>query len=243
MYEIIPAVLPKNYEDLKNKISLVRGIVPVVQIDICDGVFVKTVTWPFLSRAQSRDGEESFMENDLDQHFRKILNEEEGVPFWEDVDFEIDLMVADAVLNFDIYMKLGPRRVIFHTEAVGDLGEFRNFLEGIDTYVRDVVEIGVALSPSTPTENIFPLISCVDFVQVMGIEHEGVQGEEFDPKCLNHIKTLKEKFPDLIISVDGGVSLETAPEIISTGASRLIVGSAIFNTDDIIDTVERFKDL
>ena len=45
--DIIPAILPKNYEDLKNKIALVRGIVPVAQIDICDGIFVKNISWTF----------------------------------------------------------------------------------------------------------------------------------------------------------------------------------------------------
>lgn len=47
MTEIIPAILPKNYEDLKNKIALVRGIVPLAQIDICDGKFVPNFSWPF----------------------------------------------------------------------------------------------------------------------------------------------------------------------------------------------------
>ncbi|HEV7702571.1 MAG TPA: hypothetical protein VGO63_03990, partial [Candidatus Paceibacterota bacterium] len=70
MAEIIPAILPKNYADLKNKISLVRGFVPLVQVDICDGVFVKSTTWPFFARGD----DESFLENDLDEHFRRILN-------------------------------------------------------------------------------------------------------------------------------------------------------------------------
>ena len=96
MADIIPAILPKNYEDLKNKIALVRGVVPIVQVDICDGIFVKTATWPFSSRAKSRN-EVEFLNNDLDEHFRRILNEEEGLPFWEDIDFELDLMVANAV--------------------------------------------------------------------------------------------------------------------------------------------------
>lgn len=239
MIEIVPAILPKNYEDLKNKIALVRRVVPLVQIDICDGVFVPSITWPFLSRGDN----ENFLENNFDEHFRKILNEEEGLPFWEDVDFELDLMVGRAVENFDIYTKLGPKRIIFHLEAVGDLEEFKNFLEGIDTYIKDVMEIGVAISPDEPTEQIFPLVNCVDFVQVMGIDYEGVQGEKFDSKCLDHIKTLKEKFPDLIISVDGGVDLNTAPALLSAGAFRLVIGSAIFNTDDIIGTVERFRNL
>ena len=240
MTEVIPAILSKNYEDLKNKIALVRGVVPVVQIDICDGRFVKNLTWPFL--APGGEGER-FEDFSLDQHFRNILNEEEGLPFWEDIDFELDLMVADAVENFDIYSKLGPRRMVFHLEAVGDLEEFRHFLEGMDNYLRDIIQIGVAIGLHTPIENVFPFASLVDFVQVMGIDYEGFQGEEFDEKCITDVKTLHGKFPDLVITVDGAVSFETAPEIVAAGASRLVIGSAIFNTDDIIGTIDEFKNL
>jgi ribulose-phosphate 3-epimerase len=242
MAEIIPAILPKNYEDLKNKISLVRGIAPVVQVDICDGIFVKNITWPFLGKGD----DESFLSNNFDEHFRRILNEEEGLPFWEDIDFELDLMVSSAVENFHTYTKLGPRRIIFHIEAKDiqrDLEEFKNFLEGIDTYVRDVVEIGVAIGPNTLVEQIFPIINNVDFVQCMGIDHEGVQGEKFDKKCLEQIKKLKQNFSDLIIAVDGGVNFDTTPSLLLAGASRLVIGSAIFNTDDIINTIEEFKKL
>lgn len=239
MAEIIPAVLPKHYEDLKNKIALVRGVVPVVQIDICDGIFVPNITWPFMAKAESND--EEFLDNDFDVHFRRILNEAEGLPFWEDIDFELDLMVAGAVENFDIYTKLGARRIVFHLEAVGDLEEFKNFLEGIDNYVRDVVEIGVAINTTTEIEKIFPLVSSLDFVQVMGIEQIGFQGQDFDEKCLAHIKTLHEQYPDLVISVDGAVDLETASALVGAGASRLVSGSAIFNTDDIIGVVDEFR--
>jgi ribulose-phosphate 3-epimerase len=45
----------------------------------------------------------------------------------------------------------------------------------------------------------------------------------------------------MIISVDGGVSLENAQDLISAGASRLVVGSAIFNSDNFIETLEKFK--
>src|SRR3989338_8655527 len=169
MANIIPAILPKNYEDLKNKIALVRGVVPIVQVDICDGIFVKTATWPFSSRAKSRN-EVEFLNNDLDEHFRRILNEEEGLPFWEDIDFELDLMVANAVENFDVYIKLGPKRIIFHIEAQeiqSDLKEFQHFLEGIDTYIRDAIQIGVAINSKTQVEQIFSLVNFVDFVQCM----------------------------------------------------------------------------
>jgi ribulose-phosphate 3-epimerase len=240
MATIIPAVLPKNYEDLKNHIALVRGVSSMVQIDICDGIFVKNITWPFLVRAEET---ESFLENSLDEHFKRILNEEEGMPFWEDIDFELDLMVVDAVENFDIYTKLGPKRIIFHIEAVGDLDNFKNFLEGIDNYIRDSIEIGLAINTTSNIESIFSLISFVDFVQVMGIEHVGFQGEDFDDKCIDHIKTLREKFPELEISVDGAVGMNTAPLLTQAGATRLVVGSAIFNSNDIIGTIEELKQM
>ena len=59
-----------------------------------------------------------------DQHFAAILGEQEGMPFWEDIDFELDLMVADAVSNFNIYTKLGPKRIIFHLGAQKNIEEF-----------------------------------------------------------------------------------------------------------------------
>ena len=162
---------------------------------------------------------------------------------WEDIDFELDLLVSDAVENFDIYTKLGAKKIVFHIEAVGNLEEFKNFMEGIDTYMREMIEIGVAVNIDTPMEQVFPLISNVDFVQCMGINKVGFQEQEFDERVIENIKILKGKFPDLIISVDGGIDFNTAPALSSAGASRLVIGSAIFNTDDIIGTIEEFRNL
>ena len=231
MIEIIPAILSKNYEDLKNKIALVRGIVPIVQIDICDGVFVQNKTWPF-----STGGAE-------DINFHRIMNEEEGMPFWEDIDFELDLMVSDVIKNFDIYTKLGPRRIIFHIEAVGDLKNFKDFLEGIDVYIRDEIQFGLAINTTTSVEKIFPLVNYVDFVQCMGIEDIGFQGQDFDERVLNQVKALRKEFPDLIISVDGGVNFKTAPELVEAGAFRLVAGSLILKSTDIRETISELENL
>ncbi|MCM2339380.1 MAG: hypothetical protein NDI62_02920 [Burkholderiales bacterium] len=231
MIEIIPAILPKNYEDLKNKVALVRGVVPIVQVDICDGIFVPSRTWPFENN--------SF----LDEHFQKILNEEEGMPFWEDLDFELDLMVSDAISNFDVYTKLGPKKIIFHVEASSDLNNLKDFIEGIDVYVRDSMEIGIAFNPATPLENIFILTSCVDFVQFMGNDKIGYQGVSLDEKVYEKIKILRERYLDLPIAVDIGVNMDTAERLIDAGATKLVIGSAILNADDIIGTIEEFKNL
>ena len=229
--EIIPAVMPKNYEDLKNKVALVRGVVPAVQIDLMDGKFVRNISWPF-----------DDMENPQSK-YQKIMREEEGLPFWEDVDYELDLMVLDAVQNFDLYLKLGAKRLIFHIEAVEDETEFKEFIEGIDLYIRDNTQIGVAINTITPVEKIFPLVPHIDFVQCMGIETIGRQGEPFDNRVLDHIKALRKEFPELIISVDGGVNLDSASLLKDAGANRLIVGSAIFQSFDIREAIDRLQNI
>ncbi|MFN4181501.1 MAG: hypothetical protein ACK4FA_02305, partial [Candidatus Paceibacteria bacterium] len=175
--------------------------------------------------------------------FKAILHDQEGLPFWEDIDFELDLMTLDAKENFDAYLKLGPRRVIFHLEAFSDFEEFKGFIEGLDPYVREATEIGVALNTATPVENIYPIINSIDFVQCMGIAKIGFQGEEFDTRVLEQVRLLKSQYPDVIVSVDGAVSLSSAPLLIEVGVDRLVVGSAIFNSDDIIKRVNEFQSL
>ena len=77
----------------------------------------------------------------------------------------------------------------------------------------------------------------------MGIDHIGFQHQAFDEKVLSKIKEVKVKYPDLAISIDGGVSLKTAPKLIEAGADRLVIGSAIFNSDNPIDAIQQFKSL
>ena len=41
--ELIPAILPENYNDLRGHIEALEGSVSLVQIDICDGKFVPSI--------------------------------------------------------------------------------------------------------------------------------------------------------------------------------------------------------
>jgi ribulose-phosphate 3-epimerase len=232
MTEIIASVLPfKTYEELKNKIGSLRGVVSTIQIDFCDGVFVPSKTWPFLSGGFE------------DYNFQKIISEEEGLPSWGDFDFELDLMVHGAVENFDTYMKLGVKRMIFHMEAMEDLESFREFLEGIDLYVRDNIEIGIAFKPSMPLEKVFTLVPFVDFVQLMGNDKIGMSGVALDEKAYEKIRTLRGKYPELPIEIDIGVNEETAPMLVEAGATKLVTGSVLFKSYDKIELVERLSEL
>ena len=139
MTEVIPAIIAKDFDDLKNKISFFREYTKIVQIDICDGLFVESKSWPM----QTKDTESLY----------SILNEEEGMPFWTEVDFEFDLMVANAHKKFDSFLKLGAKRIVFHLEAE-DENDFYDFLESLDPFTRDNLEIGLSIKTTTDIKNI-----------------------------------------------------------------------------------------
>jgi ribulose-phosphate 3-epimerase len=229
MVEIIPAILEESFEKVRESIARVVNVASMVQIDVCDGKFVPHTSWPI-----GQDNHDSVS---------RILNEEEGLPYWDAIDFEFDLMVVNAHEQFDFFVRLGAKRVIFHLEAETDRNKFKEFLEAIDMYTRETVQIGVAINTATPIIELESIISNVDFVQCMGIEHIGKQGEPFDESALTQISSLREKYPELIISVDGSVNEHTAPLLVKAGANRLVVGSALMHSYDVRETMREFEEL
>ena len=233
MIEVIPAILTDDFNELRENISRVVNLVPVVQIDMCDGIFVPTVTWPF----------NELKSGNKENNINGILEEEEGMPFWDSLDFEFDLMVSNAHEQFEFFVRLGAKRIVFHIEAEKDFDKFKEFLEGIDMYTRENIQIGVAINTTTSIEILKPIISNVDFVQCMGIEKIGYQGEEFDERSLEQISQLRKNYPELIISVDGSVNENTAPLLVKAGANRLVIGSAIMQSYDIRESIKEFENL
>jgi len=213
---------------LRTKLAKVVGVTHLVQIDICDGKFVSSVTWPMQAYDQ--------------KSISSILEEEDGLPYWDSLDFEFDLMVKDAHKQFEFFTRLGAKRVVFHIEAEEEK-DLKEFLEALDMYTRENIQIGLALNTNTDIEKLSPFINLVDFVQCMGIEKIGYQGEPFDERVLAQIKDLRIKYPELIISVDGSVNEETAKALVEAGANRLIVGSALMNSYDVRETIKEFENL
>ena len=236
MVEIIPAIMPVSFDDLCEKLSRVKGLASVVQIDVMDGKFVPEKNWPLNEAGQG--------------HFAKIIREEEGLPNWGDFDFEIDLMVSNPAKAIDSWIVAGAKRLIIHIESVRDFSALvsdirAKFPKGSGLTNGDslVPEFGVALNTTTPTDSIYPFLSEMDFVQFMGIEKIGFQGQPFDERVIDKIRELRTQSPDYTISVDGGVNLDTAPRLISVGANRLAVGSALFESENIKDTIKELQRL
>lgn len=224
--EIIPAILPRDFAELEEKVGLIKDFVKTVQIDVCDGQFTPQPSWPYRKH---------------DDSFEKIIHEEDGFPGWEKLNFEIDLMANKPEEKIEEWVQAGATRIILHIESRGDVGAAIEAL-------KDRVEVGLALNIDTPISEISnPKLGIVEgsaqFIQLMGIDHIGFQGQEFDAKVIDRIKEVKKMFPEYLVSIDGGVSLHTAPGLIEAGADRLVVGSAIFESDNYVDAVTSFKRL
>lgn len=192
--------MPKSIEDLKQRAEKVSSFVSIIQLDLMDGNYVEEKTWPFIDQ------------------------QKENLP--EGLSFELDLMVLNAENDFEKYLALNPKRIIFHARSI----ENKELL--LEKIKKTDIEIGIALLPNENEEQYKDLIENVDFIQVMGIENIGYQGEAFSEKTFSLIKTLKEKYPNVIISVDGGVNLNNAKELKALGVDRLVSGSTIFKSDN-----------
>jgi ribulose-phosphate 3-epimerase len=218
--EIIPAILPKNFKELEEKTEAINGIASLVQVDICDGKYVPTITWPYWKQ---------------DPDFEAILKEERGMPFWETVNYEFDLMIENPTEDdARKWLSAGAERMVLHLGSSKDLNPVIDVLNGL-------VEVGIAVSSADNIEDLAKYINKIQFVQIMGIRKPGFQGSRFENATFDIIKKVKELYPDITIQIDGGVSMDNAEELKNAGVARLVAGSAIFNSDDIVDSLEQFR--
>ncbi|MEI6316754.1 MAG: hypothetical protein WCO65_03485 [bacterium] len=235
MAEIIPAILETTYTGFVNKLEQLVGLVDTVQLDICDGVFVPTVSWPYTAPMKADEP------NHYDEFMKDIIvgNGDVDMPMWEDFDFELDLMIADPKRLLPDLLTIGPSRIIFHYEAFTDL---HTEIYDIAKTIPPLVEVGIAINVDTNPEVLFPLIDqkIFKFVQCMGIDEIGKQGQSFDAKVFENINILRDRYPDLPIAVDGAVNLSDAKLLVESGATRLVAGSAIFSAENIADRVAEF---
>lgn len=226
--KIIPAILPLRYYDIPEGIEKLGGAVNTVQIDFVDGNFSSNRTWWFNNKNADR--------------LADLLNQDEGLPEWQTMNYEFDLMVKDPIEIMDTFIALGPSKIIFHVEGL-DTEKVLKYFETMPEIVRSTISFGMAIGVATDPELVRPYIEYIDTIQCMGIEKVGYQGQAFDARVIDQIKKVKALFPDKTIAVDGGVSRNTAADLCEAGATVLVVGSAVFQSLDIHGTIKELKSI
>jgi len=171
--------------------------------------------------------------NDLPKAFKFIQIDIIDEDIYSDpvIDFEVHFMTETPEKVVDKWVGALAKRIIVH-----------NLSEKILS-LRPEIEIGLGVEMDVDLEEIYPFITEIDFIQLMSIEEIGKQGNEFSVKIFDRIKELRENFPEVIISIDGGVNLDNADELIHLGVDRLVIGSSILGTDDPEESYKDFLKL
>lgn len=231
MILVVPAVLPSSRADLNEKLSLLAEIPSVnrIQIDVVDNKFAMPSSWPYTNL----------------QEFRDMLERGEMLPYLDRIAYEIDLMCFDAESAASAWLALGASRLTFHAESASDLPRLlslarKRYGTGCG-FVSCLISFGLAVNISSDLSLIEQCLDEIEYVQFMGIARIGKQGQVFDRRVIDKVRTFRKKFPEVPVQVDGGITLESAKELIALGVSNLVVGSAILRAKDPSATFATFE--
>ncbi len=153
--------------------------------------------------------------------------------------YDVHLMVSRPQDFIETFAKAGADMITFHIEAECDVSLV------IEMIHSQGLKAGLSLRPATSVELLAPYIPQLELVLVMSVE-PGYGGQKFIPQAVERIARIKEiaqnSNPGLLISVDGGITDETAPECIGAGAEILVAGSYLFsNLDTAAEKIELLK--
>ncbi|MBI3632323.1 MAG: hypothetical protein HY225_02650 [Candidatus Vogelbacteria bacterium] len=220
--EIIPAIIGKDFDEVEEKFDQVENLVRWVQFDIMDGLFTENESWPYFDFKEEPENLEylDFVRTDT-------------------VKAELHLMVKHPEKHLSKWIEAGVDRVLVHYEATSE--EVLNDI--IEELEQAEVQVGIALKLETSIDVLDNFIDKLDVVQLMGIAEIGSYGIQFNEKVYDKIKGLRARYPGATIEVDGGVSLENAKKLIEVGVDNLVIGSAIFKSENIPETILKFRSI
>jgi len=151
---------------------------------------------------------------------------------------DVHLMILEPEKYVEDFKKAGADILTVHLEACTHL--HRN----IEQIKSLGMQAGVALNPHTPVEALKEVLNDIDVVLIMSV-NPGFGGQKFIPNTLNKIAALRrmidEKGLATKIEIDGGVTLQNAPDIIKAGAHVLVAGNTVFKSKDPKDTIAQLK--
>jgi len=153
---------------------------------------------------------------------------------------DVHLMIEEPGKFADQFKNAGADILSVHIEACPHLHRNIQQIKSLG------MKAGVAVNPHTPVEELKDVLADIDLVCLMSV-NPGFGGQKFIPQTLEKIKTLRrmidEKGLKVHIEIDGGVTLENAPTILSAGADVLVAGNTVFKSANPIDTIAKLKRL
>ena len=210
---IAPSLLSADFAELGAAVEAAeRGGANALHLDVMDGHFVPNISFgPGLVAA---------------------VRSRTKLPL------DIHLMIDNPLRHVAAFQKAGGDTLVFHVESHDEP----------EAVVREVhrlgVAVGAAIRPDTPFSAVEPLVDRLDQVLVMSV-HPGFSGQKFIPEALPKVRTARERLDasgsGADISIDGGVTLETAGDAAAAGATFFVCGNSVFHGGDVGENLRSLR--
>jgi ribulose-phosphate 3-epimerase len=215
MKMIAPSILSADGSRLGDEITAVEAAgADWIHIDVMDGRFVPNIT----------------IGPGLIASIRKTTR----------LPFDVHLMIENPERYIDAFAKAGADWITVHVEAAVHLHRTIGLIH------EKGLKVGVSLNPATPLVQIEPILPDIDLLLIMTV-NPGFGGQNFIEGSLPRIRRAKEMIreiaPEVLLEVDGGVTLKNLRAIADAGAGILVAGSAIFGSGDYAGTIAAMKAL
>lgn len=214
MGELAPSIIAADFRSLGAQLQAVEPYSGRWHVDVMDGHYVPNLTiGPLVLDA---------------------LRAASGLPQ------DVHLMITNPEETWEWYARSGASRIAFHPQATREPGSLLHRL-------RDAgLGAGLAVNPDVPAEAVAGYLDAVDHIVVMSV-YPGFSGQRFIPEVLEKLRELRrrvdERDRDVQLIIDGGVSLETAPDCVEAGADILVSASAVFGAADPAEVAHRLHGL
>jgi ribulose-phosphate 3-epimerase len=221
--KIAPSILSADFAKLGEEIKKIDSLgADYIHIDVMDGNFVPNITIG-----------------------PDVISAIRG---YSKLPFDVHLMINSPGDHIESFVSAGADIITIHAEADTHLERLVKKIKSYSSVndTKKTIRVGVSIVPSTHPSILEYIIHELDIVLIMSV-NPGFGGQEFIRSQLSKIsavkKIIQERNLRTQISVDGGVNLFNAAEVVKAGADILVAGSAIFKAEDMKKTINNFKNL
>jgi ribulose-phosphate 3-epimerase len=202
--QVAPSLLSSDFAQLGKQIEMLMDAgAQVMHVDVMDGHFVPPITiGPLIVDA-----------------IRDLVKGRGGT-------IDVHLMIERPERHVEAFAKAGADIITVHPEATPHIHYTLKLIRELGCAA------GVVINPGTPVEAVEPVAGIVDLCLLMSV-NPGWGGQKYIPSSTARMARLRELLPDeVVLEIDGGISLETIDEARDAGAQLFVAGSSVFNAPD-----------